>query len=122
MFFTNHPNIMVPQTINNFDHVLIGLCTINHESLEIQFWKPMLQPNLIKLCPHDLLSFFFLKLHVTNPNGHHFIIGKIVHMTNHYNCLTNNTFHTIKYDLNVLQITYRLHSCDYNMWTRVSTK
>ncbi len=87
MLFINHPNKEVPRTIYNFDHVPIGLWAISHESLEIQFWKPMLQHHFIKLYPCDLLSFGFLNLHVTNCNGHHFIIGKIVHMTKHYSYL-----------------------------------
>jgi hypothetical protein len=87
------------------------LCVINYESLKIQFWKLVLQHNLIKLCPHDMLSFNVLKLHVTNCNGHHFIISGIVHMTSH-SCPTNNMLKMIKHDIIVLQIPYRLQSCD----------
>jgi hypothetical protein len=64
--YQHHPNIGVPQTINNYDCIPIGLCIINHESLEIRFWKPVFQHRLIKLCPHDLLSFSVFKLHITN--------------------------------------------------------
>jgi hypothetical protein len=71
----------------------------------------MLQHGLIKLFPHDLLSFAILRLHVTNHNGHHFIINRIVHMTSH-SCPASNTFHMIKHDPNVLQIPSRLHSHD----------
>ncbi len=71
----------------------------------------MLLYCLIKLCPHDLLNFNVFKLHVTNHNGHHFTINNIIHMTSHC-CPTNNTFHMIKHDPNVLQIPCRLHSHD----------
>ncbi len=71
----------------------------------------MLQHGLIKFCPHDLLNFGVLKLHVSNRNGHHFIINRIVHMTSH-SCLANNTLHMIKHDPNVLQIPSRLYSHD----------
>jgi len=67
--------------------------------------------GLIKLCPHDLLSFSVLILHVTNHNGHHCIISKIVHMTSH-SCPTNNMLHMIKHDPNILQIPSKLHSHD----------
>jgi hypothetical protein len=86
------------------------LCDISHESFKIQFWK-LVQHHLIKLCPHDLLSFSVLKLHVTNHNGHHFIISKIVHMRSH-SCPTINMLHMIKHDPSVLQIPYRLHLRD----------
>jgi hypothetical protein len=33
--FINHRDKKVPITINNYDSVLIGLCVISHESLEI---------------------------------------------------------------------------------------
>jgi hypothetical protein len=100
-FFINHLNIRVPKTINNYDKILIGLCVINQESFEIRFWKPMLQHGLIKLCPHDLLSLSVLKLHVTNCNGHHFTINKIIHMISH-SCLTSNMLHMIKDDPSIL--------------------
>ncbi len=83
----------------------------SHESFIIWFWKPMLQHCLIKLCPHDLLNFSVLKLHVTNHNGHQFTIGRIVHMTS-CSCLINHTLHMIKHNPNVLQILCKLHSCD----------
>jgi len=71
----------------------------------------MLSYHLIKLCPHDLLNFDVLKLHVTNCNGHHFTINRIIHMTSHH-CPTNNTFHMIKHDPNIPWIPYRLHLHD----------
>ncbi len=71
----------------------------------------MLLHHVIELCPHYLLSLHVLKLHVTNYNGHHFVIGQIVHMTSH-NCPTSHTLHMIKHDPSILQIPCRLHSCD----------
>jgi hypothetical protein len=100
-----------PQTINNFDHVPIGLCLINHEYFEILFWKHVLQHCFIKLYPRDLMSVDVLKLHVTNHYGHHCTISRIVHMINH-SCLASNTLHMIKHDPNILRIPYKLHSCD----------
>ncbi len=79
--------------------------------LKFDFWKVMLLHCVIKLCSHYLLNLCVLKLHVTNCNGHHFAIGRIVHMTNH-NCPTNHTLHMIKHDPSILQILGRLHSCD----------
>jgi hypothetical protein len=90
----NHPNRRIPITINNYYSILISMRTSNHESFQIWFWKPMLQHCLIKLCPHELLNFDVLKLHVTNHNNHHFIIERIIHMTSH-SCLANNTLHMI---------------------------
>jgi hypothetical protein len=110
-FLINHPHKGVPQTINNYGHIPIGLCTISHESFETGFWKLMLQHCFIKFCPHKSLNFDVLKLHITNHYGQHFTIGRIVHMTNH-SCLANNTFHLIKHYPNVLQIPYRLHLYD----------
>jgi hypothetical protein len=49
--------------------------------------------------------------HVTNRNGHHFAIGRIIHITNH-SYPTNRMFHMIKYDPSILQIPCKLHSCD----------
>ncbi len=66
--------------------------------------------NIISL-RFDLLNFGVLELHVTNYNGHHFTISKIVYMTSH-SCPTSNTLHMIKHDPSILQIPYRLHSCD----------
>jgi hypothetical protein len=86
------------------------LCDISHESFKFWFWK-LVQHHLIKFFPHDLLSFSVLKLHVTNRNGHHFTIRKIVHMKSH-SCSTINTLHMIKHDPSVLQIPYRLHLRD----------
>ncbi len=71
----------------------------------------MLQHSLTKLCPHDMLNFGVLRLYVTNCNGHHFTITRIVHMISH-SCPTNNMLHMITHDHNVLQIPYRLHSHD----------
>jgi len=99
----NHPNRRVLKTINNFDNIPIGLCVISHESLEIGFWKPILQQCFIKLCPHKSLNFNVFKLHITNNYGQHFTIDMIVHMTSH-SCPPNNTLHMIKHDLNILQI------------------
>ncbi len=86
-------------------------CAISHESFKIWFWKLVFQHHFIKLCPHDLLSFGVLKLHVTNHNGHQFTIGRIVHMTS-FSYLINNTLHMIKHDPNILQIPCKLHQCD----------
>ncbi len=105
MLHINHLNIGVPQTINNYNHIPIDLCVVSHESFEIGFWKPVLQHCFIKL------NFSVLKLHITNCYDHHFTLSRIVHMTNH-SCPTNNTFHMIKHDPNILQIPYSLHSCD----------
>jgi hypothetical protein len=80
-------------------------------ALKFWFWKPVLHYGLLKLCPHDLLSFSVLKLHVTNCNGHHFTISRIVHMTSHI-CPTSKMLHMIKHDPSILQIPCRLHSCD----------
>jgi len=65
---------------------------------------------VIELCPHYLLSLHVLRMYVTNLNGHHFAIGRIVHMTSH-SCPTSHTLHMIKH-ANILQTPYRLHSCD----------
>ncbi len=97
-------------TINNYDIVPIGLCDINHESFKIQFWK-LVQHCFIKLCPHDMLNFSVLILHVTNCNGHHFTISKIVHMRIH-SCLAIKMLHMIKHDPSILQIPCRLHLRD----------
>jgi hypothetical protein len=109
--FINHSHRRVPRSINNSNNILIGLCVINHESFEIWFWKIVLLHHVIVFCPHYLLSLHVFRLHVTNRNGHHFAIGWIVHMTSH-NCLTNHMFHMTKHDPNILQIPYKLHSCD----------
>ncbi len=93
------------RTINNYDNVSIGLCTINHESFKIWSWKFVFLYRLITLCSHDLLNFDVIKLHVTNCNGHYFTIIS-------HRCPANNTFHMIKHDPNVLRIPCRLHSCD----------
>jgi hypothetical protein len=85
----------VPWTINNFDHILISLCTISLESLESRFWKPLSQHHFIKLFPHMLLNFGDLGLHITNHYGQLFTISMIVHMTNQ-SCLANNTLHMIQ--------------------------
>jgi hypothetical protein len=111
VFLINHPYRGVLQTINNYDRVPIGLCAISHESLEIGFWKLVLQHHFIKHYPHKSLNFGVFMLHITNCYGQHFIIGRIVHMTSH-SCPISNTLHMIKHDLSVLQIPYRLHSCD----------
>jgi hypothetical protein len=58
-----------------------------------------------------LLNLGVLRLHITNHHGHHFTIGKIVHMRSH-SCPFNNKLHMIKYDPSVLQIPCKLHSCD----------
>jgi hypothetical protein len=67
--------------------------------------------RVVELCPHYLLNLHVLKLYVTNRNGHHLVIGRIIHMTSH-SCPTNHMLHMIKHDLNILQIPYRLHLCD----------
>jgi hypothetical protein len=89
----------------------IGLCIVNHESLEIGYWKPMLQHHFIKFCPHKSLNFGVLKLHIINSFGWHFTIDKIIHMISH-NCPNSNMFHMIKHDPSILQIPCRLHSCE----------
>jgi hypothetical protein len=71
----------------------------------------MLLHHVIELCPHYLLSLHVHKHHVTNNNGHQFVIGYIINMTSH-SCPTNHTLHMIKHDPNYLQIPYRMHSCD----------
>jgi hypothetical protein len=108
----NHLHRRVPQSINNYNHVLIGLYSIGHESLEIRLWKIVLQHRVIKFFPHYLLSLHVFKLHVTNCNGHNFTIGWIVHMTIH-NCPTDDMLHMIKHDPSILQIPYKLHSPHY---------
>ncbi len=110
-FLINHPNKEVPQTINNYDHIPVGLCVISHESFKIGFWKLVFQHHFIKFCPHKSLSCDVFKLHIIDHYGQHFTIDMIIHMTSH-NCPTNNTFHMIKHDPTVLQIPYRLHSSD----------
>ncbi len=52
-----------------------------------------------------------LDLHVTNHNGHHFTIGRIIYMTSH-SCPTSHMLHMITHDPKVLQIPYKLHLCD----------
>ncbi len=111
MFLVNHPHKGVLRSINNSNNIPIGLCIINHKSLEIWFWKIMLLHHVIELFPHYLLSLHVLKLYVTNLNGCHFTICRIIHMTSH-SCPTSHTLHMIKHDPNILQIPYRLHSCD----------
>jgi hypothetical protein len=71
----------------------------------------MLLHRVIELFPHYLLNFHVLRLHVTNRNGHHFVVGRIIHITN-YSYPTNRMFHMIKYDPSILQIPCKLHSCD----------
>jgi len=107
----NHLDKSISLTIDNSNHIPIGLCIINHESFETWFWKTMFQHRFIKFCPHDLLNFNVLKLHVTNHYGHHFTISKTMNMANH-NYLASNMLHIIKHDPRVLQIPYRLHLCE----------
>jgi hypothetical protein len=80
VFIINHHDGRVPKTINNSNSVPFGLCVINHESLEIGFWKLVLQHHFIKLCPHKSLNSTILKLHIANNYGQHLTIDKIVHM------------------------------------------
>jgi hypothetical protein len=71
----------------------------------------MFQHHVIKFDPHYLLSLHVLRLHVTNHNGHHFTIGRIIYMTSH-SCPTNHMLHMITHDPRVLQIPYKLHLCE----------
>ncbi len=71
----------------------------------------MILHYVIELFPRCLLSLHVFGLHVTNHNGNHFVVGRIVHMRSH-SCLTSYMLHMIKHDLSILQIPYKLHSCD----------
>ncbi len=70
----------------------------------------MLLHHVIEFFPHYLLNLHVLILHVTNQNGHHFAVCRIVHMTSH-SCPTNHMLHMIKHDPSILQIPCKLHSC-----------
>jgi hypothetical protein len=102
----NHLNKRIPQNINYFYHVLIGLCTISHESLKIWFWKPVLQHCFIKLCPMICWSLVSSNCMSQIAMVVTLQIGRIVHMTNH-SCPTINMLHVIKHDPTILQIPCR---------------
>jgi len=61
-------------------------------------------------------NFHVPKLHVINLNGHHFATSWIIHMTNH-NYPMSLMLHMIKHDPSILQIPYKLHSCDKTHYT-----
>jgi hypothetical protein len=92
-----------PLTINNYDNVSISLCTISHESFEIKFGNPCF--NIVSLNFIHINHWASMSLDCISQKiyGHHFTIGRIVHMASH-NCPISNTFHMIKHDPNILQI------------------
>jgi hypothetical protein len=111
LIFVNHFDIHILRIINDSNNIPICLCIVCNESFEVWFTIVMFDHCFVDFCPHDLLCFDVFKLHVTNYNGHDFVICYIVYMANHY-YLANDTFDMVKYDPKSLQISPRLHSCN----------
>jgi hypothetical protein len=109
VLFVNHLNSCIPIPINDSDSILIWLCTIYHESLEVWFGILAFDHCVIELCPYDMLHLVVFRLHVINNNGHNFAINQIIYKASHY-CPTDDTFDMVKHDFKTLQISPKLHS------------
>ena len=108
-FTTKHGNLGITATIDNSNHIPVGLGAISHETLELWQWYSMSSHDVIEILPEDNLCVLVLGLKITAYNGHDTLICSIINMTSHCSPI-GNTFDVIKHDSGMLKISAGLHS------------
>ena len=105
---TKHGNLGITATVDNSNRILVGLGTINHETLELWQWYTISSHDVIEILPEDNLCVLVLGLKITTCNGHDTLICSIIDMTSHCGPI-GNTFDMIEHDPGMLEISAGLH-------------
>jgi len=108
LFLVNHLHRGISRIVHETDKIPINLCIICHEPFEIGVYKTKHEHHVVRFCSYDTLSFCGFILHVTNCNGEHFVVHRVINMTNHGDPFLN-MLDMIKHQPTIMQITTRLH-------------
>ena len=98
----------IAATVDDQNHISIGLSTTSHESLELLQRYAMPRHVMIEILLENDLRIFVLRLKITTYNSNDTLIYSIVNIIG-YDGLIGNTLDMIRNDLGMLKISSGLH-------------